>query len=151
MHACHFTFSPSLLEPFLSGPTPIKGPFDSSGAAVGCRSACQANLDNNTVSIVWSVGVDNSTNSLTLTSPIPQIAARELLPPQQHALLQAWSFTHTSVRVFLSDPKVFVNDFPPPESNCPNSYVYAFDESSGTALWTCDSGLNADYTLTFCP
>ena len=37
------------------------------------------------------------------------------------------------------------------EGNCPNAYAYAFDESSGTALWTCDSGLNADYTLTFCP
>ncbi|KAF5358621.1 hypothetical protein D9758_007654 [Tetrapyrgos nigripes] len=34
---------------------------------------------------------------------------------------------------------------------CPNSYVYAYDESSKTALWTCDSGKNADYTLTFCP
>ena len=37
------------------------------------------------------------------------------------------------------------------ESNCPNSYVYAFDEQSGTALWTCDSNLNVDYTITFCP
>ncbi|OJT05467.1 Pathogenesis-related protein 5 [Trametes pubescens] len=36
-------------------------------------------------------------------------------------------------------------------SNCPNSYAYAFDESSGTALFTCDSALQADYTLTFCP
>uniref|UniRef100_A0A0W0EY42 Putative thaumatin-like protein n=1 Tax=Moniliophthora roreri TaxID=221103 RepID=A0A0W0EY42_MONRR len=34
---------------------------------------------------------------------------------------------------------------------CPNSYAYAYDESSNTALWTCDSSLNADYTLTFCP
>ncbi|TCD59854.1 hypothetical protein EIP91_011290 [Steccherinum ochraceum] len=37
------------------------------------------------------------------------------------------------------------------KGNCPNAYAYAFDESSNTALWTCDSGLNADYTLTFCP
>lgn len=37
------------------------------------------------------------------------------------------------------------------EDNCPDAYAYAYDESSGTALWTCDSGLNADYTLTFCP
>ncbi|EPQ51745.1 thaumatin-like protein [Gloeophyllum trabeum ATCC 11539] len=37
------------------------------------------------------------------------------------------------------------------KDNCPNSYVYAYDEGSGTALWTCDSGLQADYTLTFCP
>ncbi|KAI0059940.1 Osmotin, thaumatin-like protein [Artomyces pyxidatus] len=37
------------------------------------------------------------------------------------------------------------------KQNCPNSYSYAFDESSGTALWTCNSGLGADYTVTFCP
>ena len=37
------------------------------------------------------------------------------------------------------------------KSNCPNAYAYAFDESSGTALWTCDSALAADYTVTFCP
>jgi len=37
------------------------------------------------------------------------------------------------------------------KGNCPNSYAYAFDESSGTALWTCNSTLNADYTVTFCP
>ncbi|KAL6302263.1 thaumatin [Sparassis latifolia] len=37
------------------------------------------------------------------------------------------------------------------KSNCPNSYCYAYDESSGTALWTCDSTLQADYTVTFCP
>jgi len=37
------------------------------------------------------------------------------------------------------------------KGKCPKSYVYAYDESSGTALFTCDSAKNADYTLTFCP
>lgn len=37
------------------------------------------------------------------------------------------------------------------KGGCPNSYAYAYDESSHTALWTCDSGKNADYTITFCP
>ncbi|KAG7087055.1 hypothetical protein E1B28_013033 [Marasmius oreades] len=37
------------------------------------------------------------------------------------------------------------------KTQCKNSYAYAFDESSNTALWTCDSGLKAGYTLTFCP
>ncbi|KAI0776235.1 thaumatin [Trametes elegans] len=37
------------------------------------------------------------------------------------------------------------------KGNCPNSYAYAYDESSGTALFTCDAGLAADYTVTFCP
>ncbi|EJU04529.1 Osmotin thaumatin-like protein [Dacryopinax primogenitus] len=34
---------------------------------------------------------------------------------------------------------------------CPNAYAYPFDESSGTALWTCPSNNLADYTITFCP
>ncbi|KAJ7876025.1 thaumatin-like protein [Mycena leptocephala] len=34
---------------------------------------------------------------------------------------------------------------------CPNSYAYAYDESSGTALCHCDSSLGADYTIEFCP
>jgi len=37
------------------------------------------------------------------------------------------------------------------KGNCPNSYAYAFDENSGTALWKCPSTLNSNYTLTFCP
>lgn len=37
------------------------------------------------------------------------------------------------------------------KGNCPDAYAYAYDESSGTALWKCDSSLSADYTLTFCP
>ena len=31
------------------------------------------------------------------------------------------------------------------EDGCPNSYAYAYDESSGTALWTCTGSKNADY------
>ncbi|KAH9972553.1 thaumatin family-domain-containing protein [Lactifluus volemus] len=37
------------------------------------------------------------------------------------------------------------------KGNCPNSYVYAFDGASGTALWTCPSAQASDYKLTFCP
>ncbi|KAF6751109.1 thaumatin-like protein [Ephemerocybe angulata] len=37
------------------------------------------------------------------------------------------------------------------KKSCPRSYVYAYDESSGTALFTCPSNKRADYTLTFCP
>ncbi|EJD04867.1 thaumatin-like protein [Fomitiporia mediterranea MF3/22] len=37
------------------------------------------------------------------------------------------------------------------KDGCPNAYAYAYDESSGTALWTCNSTLAADYTVTFCP
>ncbi|KAL5530923.1 hypothetical protein ACEPAG_3799 [Sanghuangporus baumii] len=37
------------------------------------------------------------------------------------------------------------------KQGCPNSYIYAYDEGSGTALFNCSSSLSADYTLTFCP
>ncbi|THH29095.1 hypothetical protein EUX98_g5092 [Antrodiella citrinella] len=37
------------------------------------------------------------------------------------------------------------------KSNCPDAYAYAYDESSNSALWTCDASLEADYTITFCP
>ncbi|KAK0188766.1 thaumatin [Armillaria mellea] len=37
------------------------------------------------------------------------------------------------------------------KNGCPDSYVYAYDESSGTALWTCGGTLAANYVLTFCP
>ncbi|RXK37399.1 hypothetical protein M231_05299 [Tremella mesenterica] len=38
------------------------------------------------------------------------------------------------------------------KDNCPNSYAFAYDEASGTALWTCPApvGSEPDYTVTFC-
>ncbi|KAH7108212.1 thaumatin family-domain-containing protein [Auriculariales sp. MPI-PUGE-AT-0066] len=37
------------------------------------------------------------------------------------------------------------------KGNCPAAYAYAYDESSGTALFTCPVSLGASYTVTFCP
>ncbi|KAK7452649.1 hypothetical protein VKT23_012048 [Stygiomarasmius scandens] len=37
------------------------------------------------------------------------------------------------------------------KKGCPDAYAYAYDESSKSSLWTCDSSKHADYTLTFCP
>ncbi|TRM64408.1 thaumatin [Schizophyllum amplum] len=37
------------------------------------------------------------------------------------------------------------------KDGCNDSYVYAYDESSESALWTCPDSNAADYTLTFCP
>ncbi|KAJ7699462.1 thaumatin-like protein [Mycena olivaceomarginata] len=37
------------------------------------------------------------------------------------------------------------------KDNCKDAYAYAYDEASGTALWTCPSDRNAAYTITFCP
>ncbi|OBZ76845.1 Pathogenesis-related protein 5 [Grifola frondosa] len=58
------------------------------------------------------------------------------------------SGSHSTAATCPSSGVAFYSFF---KGNCPDAYAYAFDESSGTALWTCDSGLNADYTLTFCP
>ncbi|KAF5380261.1 hypothetical protein D9757_008239 [Collybiopsis confluens] len=44
-----------------------------------------------------------------------------------------------------------VSDYDFFKNGCPDSYVYAYDESSGTALWTCPASNSPDYTVTFCP
>ncbi|TFK50318.1 thaumatin-like protein [Heliocybe sulcata] len=86
---------------------------DSSGAIVGCKSACSANLDG------------NASDSANCCSGSHNTAAT--CPPSG---VQYYDYF---------------------KSSCPNSYVYAYDESSGTALWTCDSAKAVDYTVTFCP
>jgi len=58
------------------------------------------------------------------------------------------SGSHNSPATCPSSGVAFYSYF---KSNCPNSYAYAFDESSGTALWTCASNLRADFTVIFCP
>ncbi|KAL5514556.1 hypothetical protein ACEPAG_1872 [Sanghuangporus baumii] len=94
-------------------PDPLKGPFDSTGYPVGCKSACFANLDGNQAD---SPNCCSGQFNTPATCPASGVA-------------YYWYF----------------------KGNCPNAYAYAYDESSNTALWTCDSARNADYTLTFCP
>ncbi|KAH8112928.1 thaumatin-like protein [Phellopilus nigrolimitatus] len=94
-------------------PSDLKGPFDSSGNSVGCKSACLADLDSDP---------QNSPNCCTGSHNTPATC-----PPSG---VEYYSYY---------------------KGNCPDAYAYAFDEASGTALWTCDSSKNADYTLTFCP
>ncbi|KZS95194.1 Osmotin, thaumatin-like protein [Sistotremastrum niveocremeum HHB9708] len=94
-------------------PTPLKGPFDSTGFPVGCKSACDANLSGNP---------SNSPNCC--------------------------SGSHNTPATCPSSGVQYYSYF---KQNCPRSYVYAYDESSGTALWTCPASKKADYTLTFCP
>ncbi|KAL5520927.1 hypothetical protein ACEPAF_2930 [Sanghuangporus sanghuang] len=94
-------------------PDPLKGPFDSTGYSVGCKSACFANLDGNQAN---SPNCCSGQFNTPATCPASGVA-------------YYWYF----------------------KGNCPNAYAYAYDESSNTALWTCDSARNADYALTFCP
>ncbi|KAI9509162.1 thaumatin [Russula earlei] len=56
--------------------------------------------------------------------------------------------SHSSAATCPSSGVAYYSYF---KSNCPDSYAYAYDESSKTALWTCPSSANADYTVTFCP
>ncbi|KAL5478585.1 hypothetical protein ACEPAI_2769 [Sanghuangporus weigelae] len=94
-------------------PDPLKGPSNSTGSPLGCKSACFANLDGK---------------------------------PQDSA--NCCTGSHNTAATCPPSGVQFYDYF---KGNCPNAYAYAFDEGSGTALWTCDSSLNADYTLTFCP
>ncbi|KAJ6591233.1 thaumatin-like protein [Mycena vulgaris] len=95
-------------------PSLLKGPFDSTGFPVGCKSACTVDALNG-----------NAANSPNCCSGSHNTAAT--CPPSG------------------------VTDYSYFKGNCPNAYAYAFDESSGTALWTCPSSRNAVYTVTFCP
>ncbi|KAG9089902.1 hypothetical protein FRC07_012235 [Ceratobasidium sp. 392] len=94
-------------------PAALKGPFDSSGFPLGCKSACVANLDGNQAD---SANCCSGSHSTPATCPPSGV--------------QYYSYFKNA---------------------CPRSYVYAYDESSGTALWTCAASKKADYTLTFCP
>jgi len=107
---CSAASCPNDLNP--GCPSQLIGPRNSSGNAVGCKSACVANLDNASDSANCCTGSHN-TNATCPSSGV-----------------QFYSYF---------------------KNGCPNSYVYAYDESSGTALWTCNSTLNSDYRLTFCP
>jgi len=92
-------------------PAQLKGPFDSTGFPVGCKSACLVD--------------SNPTNSPNCCSGNFNTAAT--CPPSG---VEFYSYF---------------------KGSCPDAYAYAYDESSGTALWTCNSALAADFTVTFCP
>ncbi|KDQ56819.1 hypothetical protein JAAARDRAFT_179503 [Jaapia argillacea MUCL 33604] len=94
-------------------PSPLKGPYDSTGFPLGCKSACDANLTGNPLN-----SPDCCSGSYNTAATCPTTGVQYY-----------WYF----------------------KGNCPNSYAYAYDESSNTALWTCNSALLANYTLTFCP
>jgi hypothetical protein len=90
--------------------------------------------------------------------PTRPTAARARTKRRLRARPRAYSSTPTSVRISIARPIPFLSERAcanrnhiATENNCPNAYAYAFDEGSGTALWTCNSTLGSDYRLTFCP
>ncbi|KAJ6589741.1 thaumatin [Mycena capillaripes] len=94
-------------------PAAQKGPFDSTGFPVGCKSACTVDA--------LAGHTDNSPNCCTGIHGTQQTC-----------------------------PSSGVTNYQYFKGNCPNAYAFAYDEPSGTALWTC-SNKNAAYTITFCP
>ena len=110
----------------------MKGPFDSTGFPVGCKSACEANLDGNQAD---SPNCCSGSHNTAATCPPSGVAY--------------YSYFSKCSAGSPSDTQLLTTG--PAEGNCPNSYAYAYDESSGTALFTCASSLKADYTITFCP
>lgn len=134
----------------ISGPDPLKGPFDSTGFPVGCKSACAANIDGNPSQPEFYLAhICNTDLVIVANSPnccSGSFDTAAMCPPSGVEFYDFFSTCDLSLFWSLSSSR-----YDPAEGNCPNSYAYAFDESSNTALWTCDSNLNADYTLTFCP
>ncbi|KAF8153129.1 thaumatin [Crassisporium funariophilum] len=110
-------------------PAPLKGPFDASGFPVGCRSACEANLDGNQRKFSASARYFASD---CISRKLSQLLLRTIQHPQ-------------------TCPASGVAYYSYFKNACPRAYAYAYDEASGTALWTCNSALKAYYTLTFCP
>ncbi|KAG8905727.1 hypothetical protein FRB99_008364 [Tulasnella sp. 403] len=106
---CHVADCPVDLGP--ECPAPLKGPFDSTGFPVGCKSDCL--VDRNPGNSPSCCSGSHNTPATCPPSGVPHY-----------------------------------NYF---KSKCPNSYVYAYDEKSGTALWKCPSNQRPNYTITFCP
>ncbi|KAI0765662.1 Osmotin thaumatin-like protein [Trametes elegans] len=92
-------------------PAALKGPFDSTGFPVGCKSACLAGL-----------GGDPNNNPDCCTG------------------------SHNTPATCPPSGVDYYSYF---KNNCPNSYVYAYDDATG--LKSCSAGAAADYTITFCP
>ncbi|KAF7293942.1 hypothetical protein MKEN_01457700 [Mycena kentingensis (nom. inval.)] len=156
-------------------PSDLKGPYDSAGFPVGCKSAClvdalagKAGDSPNCCSGRYVLSLPPflprfMTAPLTLTQPqrardLPALRRLALRFLQYVAVLPSPSLPFSPSPAPRSPPPVPRSPpslqhrlTPPPEGNCPNSYAYAYDESSGTALWTCPASKSAEWTITFCP
>ncbi|KAG6889587.1 hypothetical protein C0995_016395 [Termitomyces sp. Mi166 len=91
-----FTFEGDGSRDFYDGPDPLKGPFDASGAPVGCKSACLANLDGNPGQHRNKFLYRSKDLTVTLQLILP-IVVREATTPRLLAPLRVFNFTVTSV------------------------------------------------------
>ena len=142
---CHTASCPADLNP--NCPAELQQ-LGADGSVVGCKSACYANLDGNQYVFL---------PTLTFNA-VPSPSARA-------DSANCCSGSHNTADTCPPDGVQYYDYF---KDSCEDSYVYAYDESSGTALWTCPdtnaAGASsaaffawvilthmADYTLTFCP
>lgn len=132
---------------------------DSTGAIIGCRSSCQAGLASDPGASSGHAHAHQtrcSTNVVLITEqyqPTLRTAAPASTTLSTLARPLVFCTTITSVRFPLLLPLGAFDSWhcALAEGNCPDAYGYAFDEPSGTALWTCASATAASYTITFCP
>ena len=114
-----------------TGPAQLKGPFDSTGFPVGCKSACEAGL-----------APDPNNDPNCCTGRYDTAATCPSSGVQYYSYFS--EFSSASLTYVIKFDGIS-------ESTCPDTYVYAYDESSGTALFSCAASKQADYTITFCP
>ena len=76
---------------------------------------------------------------------------RQDVPPVRCCLLLLLQCVSSSLPSSSHKTRSADDGFAFTEKSCKNSYAYAYDESSKTALFTCPSSKKADYTITFCP
>lgn len=97
-------------------------------------TACQAGLDGNRAN---SRNCCSGSFDTPQTCPVSKVQYYSVLyvSPVLRSLLSATD----GIALHLDSKKA-----------CPDAYAYAYDESSKSALWTCEAKKKADYTITFC-
>ncbi|KAG1823700.1 thaumatin [Suillus subaureus] len=110
-------------------PAALQGPYDSTGFPVGCKSACEADLDGDPTN---SPNCCSGQYDTPATCPSSGVEYYSYFSKCRHAVacLQVADYLYA-------------------EDNCPDAYAYAYDDA--TSLFTCSSSLNAEFTITFCP
>ena len=111
---CHTASCPTDLNP--NCPAELQQ-LGADGSVVGCKSACYANLDGNQYVSLYTLTLDVLLN--------PYVRADSA---------NCCSGSHNTAETCPPDGVQYYDYF---KNACKNSYVYAYDESSKTALWTC--------------
>ena len=134
------------------------GPLDlayrnADGVIVGCKSSCFANLSGNPGALpcLVSTVTDSKRLSVHPANSADCCSGSFGTPGTCPASGVRYYRYFSESRTCSLWPAVALGLLTCAEDQCPNAYAYAYDEGSGTALWTCDSNLSSDYTLVFCP